>query len=216
MPKKIDMTQYDTPEKRDQWRAILQEFLRVRGKFGGKVFMLSSFQHKFSSSARIAIDSGIAESDLVFIDTSEKGQIPYCMENFPLSHGIASPWDNAIAAYPKDANGNLENVMIVWIDHVLMPENKALLKSVHETMNVCGKNVLVVVNTVLRARQWNYNGAEGGTDIIKGGRDQFFRSLREKMGPDGDRWFEIEPKWTVYRQHTARWDMGIYLFWSAS
>lgn len=213
----IDIDKYDTPEKQDQCRALIQEHRNKKGEPspGGKWIFLSSFLAKETGSARIMRDSGIAEEDLVFIDRSDKGQIPFCLENFPKAHGIASSWDDAITSYPKDQNGNLKGAEVIWLDHVLMPEKKELLKSTHETMNVCGKDVLFMVNTVLRARQWNYNGTEGAPGIIKGGRDQFFRSLREKMGPDGDRWFAIEPKWKVYRQHTAVQDMGIYLFWSA-
>ena len=212
-----DFEKYLTPEKQDQCRALLQAYLAKQGFFrpGGKVFFLSSFLDRQTSSARIMCDSGIAEEDLVFIDKSDLGEIPFCLNNFPKAHGIEAWWDDAIESYPKDSNGNLKDVIIVWLDHVLMPENPDLLKSTHETMNVCGKNVLFVVNTVLRARHRNYNGVEGAPGIIKGGRDQFFRSLREEMGPDGDRWFAIEPKWKAYRQHTAKQDMGIYLFWSA-
>ena len=210
-----DLDKYDTTEKRDQCRALLQCFLSKKKVFSprDKLAFLSSFQGK-QGSARIMIDSGLLEENLIMIDYSDQGEIPFSIGNFPKSTGIASPWDDAIVSLPKDGNGMLKDVAIVWLDHVLMPETAALLESTHQTMNVCGKGVLFVVNTVLHARHRNYNGEEGAPGIIGAGRDQFFRSLREKMGSDGDRWFSIEPQWTTYRQYTARQDMGIYLFWS--
>ena len=214
----IDYSKYDTPEKRDSIRAILQAYLARMGEFGPEmqIIFLSSFLARESSSARVMIDSGIAENCLVGIDYSDQGQIPFCKKNFPKMNAIASSWDDGIASLPRDRNGFLKKVAIAHFDSMEMPETESLLNTVHKSMNLCGKDVMFIVNTVLRSRHRNYNGAEGAPGISGAGRKQFLLSLREKMGPDGDRWFSIEPRWNVYRQRTAKQDMGIYLFWSAS